>query len=310
MILSVSRRTDIPALYLDWFLKRLEEGYVLVRNPMNPSRVSRISLEPAVVDCIVFWTKNPAEILKRLNSLSAYNYYFQITITGYGRHLEPFVPPLERVIAAFKSLSQAIGKEKTIWRYDPVILTDEMDVEFHRCHFARLADELADYTERCVISFLDLYKKTARNMQGFGPLILEDKAFSEVASYIGQTANDHGIQVETCAEHIDLSDFGIKPGKCIDDGLIERILGQPLAVSKDHNQRPACGCVSSIDIGAYNTCTHGCLYCYANYSPKTVQQNIKNHDPNSPLLIGRIQPTDKITERTMESLVDHQMKLF
>lgn len=310
MILSVSRRTDIPALYLDWFLRRLEDEYVLVRNPMNTRQVSRISLDPAVVDCIVFWTKNPERILKKLEHLSAYNYYFQITITGYGRTLEPYIPPLERIIDAFKKLSQSIGRERTIWRYDPIILTDTMDAEFHKRHFARLADELAGYTERCVISFLDFYRKTERNMHSFGPLILEDEAFLEVAAQIAEISRSHGLNVETCAEDMDLTRLGIQPGKCIDDQLIERIIGHPLVVGKDPNQRPACGCVSSIDIGAYNTCTHGCLYCYANYSKKTVERNIKNHDPNSPLLIGHIQPTDTITEREMVSLLDRQMKLF
>ena len=176
-----------------------------------------------------------------------------------------------------------------------------MDAEFHKRHFARLADELAGYTERCVISFWTSIEKQNGICIVFGPLILEDEAFLKLRHRSPRSSRSHGLNVETCAEDMDLTRLGIQPGKCIDDQLIERIIGHPLVVGKDPKQRPACGCVSSIDT-AYNTCTHGCLYCYANYSKKTVERNIKNHDLTS-TLIGHIQPTDTITEREMVSLL-------
>lgn len=311
MILSVSRRTDIPAFYSGWFFRRLQEGYVLVRNPMNAHQISRVSLEPEVIDCIVFWTKDPGRMLDKLPLLEAYNYYFQVTITGYGKTVEPRLAAKEEIVASFKELSNHIGKEKTIWRYDPIIITKELNVEFHLVEFSKLARSLSGHTERCVISFLDLYKKTERNIKPLGQTLMSEEIMLRLAERLAPIARDYGITLETCSEQIDLmTPFGIRHGKCIDPKLISSIIGQDLIVGKDPNQRLECGCVSSVDIGAYNTCSHGCLYCYANFNQQAVENQICLHNPSSPLLIGEIAPGDRITERKMRSLISPQLTLF
>jgi len=310
LILSVSRRTDIPAFYTEWFFNRLSEGYVLVRNPMNYHQVSRIKLTPDVIDCIVFWTKDPTKMLNRLDLLKRYKYYFQITINSYDPQIERNVLNKEKVIKSFIELSTLIGKNKTIWRYDPILYTDRIDIQYHIRNFNLLAEKLSNYTERCVISFVDIYKKSEKNMKSLNCHVLGIKDMLEIGKKLSETALYYGIKIETCSELIDLSSVGIENAKCVDDGLISEILGQYIEIKKDENQRDICGCVSSIDIGAYNTCKHGCLYCYANYSDKAVFNNIKKHDPKSPMLIGDLQPDDKITDRKMEIYRDGQLSIF
>lgn len=310
MILSVSRRTDIPAFYTDWFFNRLEEGYVLVRNPMNYYQVSKIQLTPNLIDCIVFWTKDPTNMLHRLNELKNYRYYFQITITGYDNTIERNVRAKEEVIEAFKTLSQTLGKNRVIWRYDPIIISPSIDLEFHKKNFTELVTTLSGYTERCIISFVDMYSKTERNMKHVEAktIMAEDmRAIGKELSAIGST---HGLNIETCSEQVDLSSVGIEHAKCIDDRLISEIIGHKLNIDKDKNQRDICGCVSSIDIGAYNTCQHGCSYCYANFSEVAVKNNITNHNINSPFLIGHSEPDDKITDRKMQSYIDPQVSIL
>ena len=310
MILSVSRRTDIPAFYTEWFFNRLKEGYIYVRNPMSFHQVSKVMLTPSLIDCIVFWTKDPTKMLDKLALLSEYKYYFQITINGYGKKIEKNVPHKNSMIEAFTSLSNMIGKEKTIWRYDPIILTNEFDIEWHCENFDLLASRLGNYTNRCVISFVDLYKKCERNMNNINVNSIDESKMLEIGSKLSKVALKYNMKIETCSELIDLSLVGIEHSKCVDDQLISEVIGQTMNVGKDKNQRDICGCVASIDIGAYNTCRHGCSYCYANYSDSTVKNNILKHDPKSPLLIGKIGPEDKITDRKMESYVNNQLDIF
>jgi DNA repair photolyase len=310
MILSVSRRTDIVAFYLDWFFNRLKEGYVLVRNPMNYHQVSKIYLSASDIDCIVFWTKDPTNILDKISMLDDYIYYFHITITGYDRKIEPNVAPKEHIIKSFQKLSQIIGSERVIWRYDPIIISRDIDVEYHRKKFEFIASQLSGYTQRCTISFVDMYKKTERNMKGLNVQNISDAQKIEIATAISEIARAYGLKVETCCEDIDLSRVGICHGKCIDDEHIARISGRRINAKKDKNQRAACGCVESVDIGVYNTCKHGCLYCYANYSNKAVNSNVKMHDPRSPMLIGNVEPDDVITERKAQRLIDSQVSFF
>ena len=261
MILSVSRRTDIPAFYSNWFFNRIKQGFLLVRNPMNAHQVSRVVLNPEVIDCIVFWTKNPRPMLRRLEELKEYKYYFQFTLNSYDKSLEPNVPRKKYLINTFKELSEKIGKEKVIWRYDPIILTDIFTKEYHYKWFEYLAKELCNYTNKCVISFLDLYKKTERNLKGIKVIPLNKIDMEEIAAKISSIASKYNLIIETCSEKIELDKFGINHGKCIDDRLICKILGCNFNIDKDPNQRQICGCVKSIDIGAYNTCKHECLYC-------------------------------------------------
>lgn len=309
MILSVSRRTDIPAFYLDWFVNRIKEGYVLVRNPLNYRQVSRISLSRDLVDFIVFWTKDPTRLVNKLDYIERYPNYVQVTINPYSTNIERNVPPKSQIIESFQKLSRLIGKERVIWRYDPIILTDKMDVNYHIEYFGKIASTLSGYTERCIISFLDMYIKTERNMKSINTQPISNDLMLTIAESISQISRENGIKVASCSEVIDLSSIGIEHAKCIDDKLISKILGQSIQVSKDSNQRESCGCVQSIDIGAYNTCSHGCLYCYANYSDNMMKKSIGKHDVNSPMLVGNLEVDDTCTERKMVSYLDSQMRL-
>lgn len=280
MIISASRRTDIPAFYWEWFQKRLQEQYVLLRNPLNLHQVSRISLRPEVVDGLVFWTKNPEPMLKQLSVLDAYAYYFQFTLNAYAADVEAALPPLAVRIEIFRQLAQKIGAERMIWRYDPILLSARYDLQYHAAVFEELAAQLADSTKKCIISFLDYYPKI--------------KA---------------GLQLETCAEAIELADLGIGHASCIDAELLGRVGGCRLDTVKDKNQRGECGCAASIDIGAYNTCLHGCIYCYANDSRRQLQQ-ITAGNSSSPLLCSELEPADKVTERNLRALRSLQAELF
>jgi hypothetical protein len=303
MILSASRRTDIPAFYSKWFFKRLEEGRVLVRNPMNHRQVSSVELSHAVIDCIVFWTKDPTAILGKLGLLADYHFYFQITLNAYGRGIERHLPEPEKIIDSFRKLSDMIGSNKTLWRYDPIIITDEMDMDFHCRHFGYLAERLGGYTERCTISFYDRYLKTERNMKGLDQKEADGTLMTEMAKRLNEIAAKHNIKLYSCCESIDPDETGVMRGSCIDGSLISQIIGKPLKAAKDKNQRVGCGCMESIDIGAYNTCGFGCRYCYANFSDTSVNSSRLRHDPDSPMLIGYPEPDDKITVREMKSLV-------
>ena len=198
MILSVSRRTDIPAFYSDWFFSRLEEGYVLVRNPMNYYQVSKIKLTPDLIDCIVFWTKDPTNMLHRLNEIKNYQYYFQITITGYDNTIERNVRSKNQLVEAFKTLSQTLGKKRVIWRYDPIIISPLIDLEFHQKNFAELAMALSGYTERCIISFVDMYSKTERNMKHLNLQELNRKTMLAIGKELSAIGSTHGFKIETC----------------------------------------------------------------------------------------------------------------
>ena len=311
MIISASRRTDIPTYYSDWFFNRIKEGYVYVRNPMNIHQISKISLSPEVVDGIVFWTKNPIPMMDRIDEISDYSYYFQFTLNSYGNEIESNVPNKnDIIIPAFKNLSRKIGAHKVLWRYDPIFITDKYSVDYHVTYFSEIAKRLSGYTEKCIISFLDLYKNTQNSLKDLKLVPIEQELMYELAERIVEIANNNHIVVESCAEKVSLEHFGIKHGHCIDCALFERIIGQKLKIDKDKNQRAECGCVASIDIGGYNTCKNGCKYCYANYSNKTVEKNFNMHNPTSPLLFGEVGSDDVIKEREVKSFKDNQLTLF
>lgn len=302
MILSVSRRTDIPAFYAEWFMERLRQKYVLVRNPFNIHSISRIPLTPDNVDAIVFWTKNSKPIHKYLDEIDelGYKYYFQYTITPYKNDLEEKVQDKKEIVETFKKLSEKIGSEKVILRYDPVILSDNYTIDFHKKAFARLCDLLAPYTKKIIFSFLDDYKKISKNIKQLNIKEISAEEMCIMAEYFADTAKNYNLKIESCAEQIDLGRFGINHGKCIDDELIEKITGYKISAGKD-NQRNACGCIKCIDIGEYNTCMHKCLYCYANINKEAAFKNYKLHDKKSPLLIGYVDEIkDKITDRNIK----------
>lgn len=311
MILSVSRRTDVPNYYSDWFINRIKEGFLYVRNPMNAHQISRIDLSPEVVDCIVFWTKNPGNMIDKLDCLQDYAYYFQFTLTGYGKDIEPNLPSKrEELIPTFQRLSEIIGKDKVIWRYDPILVNERYTAEYHLKAFEEIASKLSGYTEKVIISFVDLYAKTKRNAGKLGIKQLSNEEMIHLAGQLAQIASKNNLKIESCAEQINLQDVGISHGSCIDRGLIEKLLGCKLICEKDKNQRPECGCFESVEVGTYNTCLNGCKYCYANFNNDTVKENIKHYNPDSPLLCGHITPEDKITDRKMKSQKDMQLSFL
>lgn len=298
MILSVSRRTDIPNYYSDWFYNRIKDQFVYVRNPMNTHQVSKIDLSPEVVDCIVFWTKNPEPMIARLKELSAYHYYFQFTLTGYGRDIERNVPhKKDKMIPIFQKLSDKIGSQKVIWRYDPILFTETYTPEYHLKAFGQIVRALNGYTKKCVISFVDVYAKNKKTLKALGAYELNDSDLLQFSRQIYEMAKENNIIVASCAEQIDLSACGIEHNCCIDKDLIEKITKGHFNTAKDKNQRAECGCVESIDIGAYNTCKNECCYCYANNNQECVRNNYRNYDVSSPILCGTIMPDDKVTER-------------
>lgn len=311
MIISASRRTDIPSYYSEWLVNRLKEKYVLVRNPMNIHQVSKIDLSPDVVDAIVFWTKNPTPMLPYLEQIKDYTYYFQFTLSAYGPDVERNLPSKNKIIIpTFQQLSKEIGKEKVIWRYDPIFFNVQYSMEYHCKYFEVLASKLGDYTEKCTVSFMDMYRNTERNVRTLSIVKDTYEMQVELLQRFVEIAKEHGLHIDTCAEVGDFHNIGVEHAHCIDRERIERIGGFKLNVDKDTNQRAECGCVASIDIGAYNTCKNGCLYCYANYSSNTVEKNFGMHNPKSPLLFGEIDSTDVIKERKVKSLINNQMNLF
>lgn len=306
MILSVSRRTDIPACYMPWFMNRLREGFVMVRNPMNPGQVSRIVLSPETVEAIVFWTKNPLPLLPCLDEIDRMGYCcgVQYTITGYDRDVEPNLPELPARLAAFRELSARLGPERMRWRYDPILLSERYTEAWQVERFAHLADALAGCTDTCIISFLDVYAKNRRALKAARLHTLDEEQMRALSAGLAREAARCGIRLQTCAERIDLTVCGVQPGACLDSTWVGRIAGFPIRSVKDPGQRAECGCVPSVDVGQYNTCTNGCLYCYANHSRDSVQANAARHQPDSPLMTGMLSSTDHVTERRMLSLRD------
>lgn len=302
MIISASRRTDIPAYYSEWFFNCIKEGYAFVRNPMNLQQISKVNLSSDVVDAIVFWTKNPTPMLDRLDELKDYKYYFQFTLNSYGKDIEPNVPSKnEVIIPSFINLSKKIGKEKVIWRYDPILLNKKYTMDYHVKYFELLASKLSKYTEKCTISFIDYYKKIDKNIKLLNIVIPTLDQQIELIQRFSQIAKNYGIIIDTCAENSNFDKYNVKHAHCIDKDRIKKICGYSLKLNKDKNQREACGCVESIDIGMYNTCRHECIYCYANYSKNIVNNNYNIYNPLSPLLCGKITDSDVIKEREVKS---------
>ncbi len=302
MIVSASRRTDIPAFYSEWFFNRLEEGFCYVQNPMNTKQVQKILINQNLVDAFVFWTKNPKPMLAHLNKLEEYAFYFQFTLNSYADDIETCVPQKKYLVETFKQLSLEIGKEKVVWRYDPILLNKKYTIDYHIKYFEVLAKQLNAYTDKVVISFIDFYKKIAKNWFSYGIKTISEeekhiitKAFSEIAA-----ANN--LQIEACCEGLDLKEYHIQPARCIDERLLSKISKCNFVATKDKGQRLACSCMQSVDIGVYNSCRNFCKYCYANYSNTSVKQNISKHNPKNPLLIGEVDKDITIKDKEQKSL--------
>lgn len=305
MIISASRRTDIPAFFAEWFMNRIREGYCTTVNPFNRNQVTRVSLAPNDVDVIVFWTKNVAPLLPHLDELNSrgYRYYFQYTVNGYPSLIEPHVPDLMQQVQCFEALAQKCGPGKVVWRYDPILLSNVTNNEYHLRRFAEVAAALRGLTERVVVSVVDEYRKAAYNFkklkeQGVEVEVPELGKLSVVLSHVSLEATAQGMEIFSCAENLDLRPFDIKPGKCIDGDYIQKVFGISVAGTKDKNQRQECGCIVSKDIGAYDTCLHGCSYCYAG-TLTGGRRNHEHHCSDSPSILGHYGSKEKKSEKQL-----------
>lgn len=308
MIINTGCRTDIPAFYSKWLMNRIREGYVLVRNPYYPSQITRYSLSPKVVDCLAFCTKNPEPMLKYLDELDKYKQYWFVTITPYGKDIEPVVPDKEKVIQSFKILSNHVGVDSIGWRYDPIFMNKDFDVEKHIECFKNIAQELKGYTYNCTISFLDLYEKVKRNAPDLRTPTREEQI--KIAKEFAKIGKENNMTIHSCCENTFLAEYGLKCNGCMSQEIIEKSINRKLKSPKKINLRQECNCIMGNDIGAYNTCGHFCKYCYANDNKALVIDNIKKHNENSPFLIGNIEIGDKITEAKQKSWIINEQISF
>ncbi len=292
MIISASRRTDIPAFYATWFLNRVRQGYCFVPNPFNFSQIAHISLKPDDVEVIAFWTRNPLPLLPYLKELDerGFRYYFLYTVMKNPRQLDPGSPSIDVSLESFKQLAQTIGPEKVIWRYDPIVFTSLTGLEYHKSAFQSIAGALKGLTRQVVISTVSLYRKSAKRLQdlskqGISLVEVDRHRLGELLVFLQSVASDNNMEIFSCAQPHGWEAYGIRQGKCINDQYIEKVFGIEVTHKKDPSQRKACGCVVSKDIGMYDSCLYGCKYCYATRNFELAKENYKKHDPSLPILI-------------------------
>ena len=293
MILNVSGRTDIVAFYSKWFMNRIKEGFVDVRNPFYPKQVSRINFSD--VDGIVFCTKNPIPILDKIDDINI-PFLFHITLTPYKKDIEPNVPAKGKIIEAIKKLSKKIGKDKIWIRYDPVFINDIYTLDYHVKNFKKMCELLDGYVEKIIISFLDMYQNVRYNIPYLRPKKLTEEDYKVIGMSFSSSAKKHHMTVQTCAEKRNLSEYGFTLSDCVTKEVAKKLTGKENFKTWTARGNK-CKCISMADIGEYNTCMHMCKYCYANYDEIKVKDNIKKHDPNSSLLTGCLQKDDIIKPR-------------
>ena len=308
MIINTGQRTDIPAFYPEWFANRLQEGFVCVRNPYDPQQVTRYRLDPSVVDVIGFCSKNPSPMFPYMHLLRDYGQYWYVTITPYGRDIEPNVPDKHRLLSDFRILSDMVGIDSLGWRYDPIFLSNRYTKDYHLKAFSQMARALEGATKTVVISFIDLYEKVKRNFPEARKVLREDRI--ELGRAIIQIAASHGMTVKPCAEGDELAAFGADCSGCMTIPDYEKAIGQSLIVPKRRPSRAECACYLACDIGAYDTCRHLCRYCYANSDQRRVLANAKLHDPKSPFLLGNYEEGDRIHDAQQRSWIDRQMSFI
>lgn len=294
MILNVSGRTDIIAFYTEWFINRYREGFVDVRNPFNQKMVSRISFNN--VDAILFCTKNPIPILRYIKEINK-PMLFHITLTPYKKDIEPNVPPKGKIIEAIKELSNIIGKDNLVIRYDPVFISDKYNLEYHVKAFDKLCNILEGYISKILISFIDDYKNVRKNEKTLNFKEFTENDYKTIGKYFSKSAKEHGLIVHTCFEDRDLIEYGFTKGECLSHEFAFKLTGKVFKDEWKARKERKCHCVKIVDIGAYNSCNHMCKYCYANYDEKQVLRNMKEHDQKSSLLIGYLNNDDIIKER-------------
>ena len=307
MILNTGSRTDIPAFFSNWFLNRIDEGFVCTRNPYNDD-IYKYPLDSKIIDCLCFCTKNPKPLLKNIDRLNDFKQFWFVTITPYGKDIERNVPDFKKVIKSFKELSETLGVNSISWRYDPIFITEKYSLDFHINRFEEMASELSGYTDDCTISFIDLYKKVLRNFPEVNEVTTDERM--EIGEKFSKIANEYGIKMKTCVEGSLLDQFGFDSSGCMTQNVIEKAIGNNLKIPKGKYRIRECDCIFGRDIGAYNTCLHGCKYCYANANMNLVKRNQKLHNPDSPLLIGDVSESDVVKEVNEPSYIDTQTKLF
>ena len=293
MILNVSGRTDIVAFYTEWFMNRYKEGYLDVRNPFNKKLVSRIYFSD--VDLIMFCTKNPIPIIDKIKEINK-PILFHITLTPYNKDIEPNVIDKTKIIEGIKKLSKIIGIDNIYVRYDPIIISDKYNIDYHIKAFSKLCSLLNGYVKRIIVSFLDEYKNVKENRNILKYKTLTDNDYKLIGKNFSKIALNNGMTVQTCFEDRNLVEYGLIKGECLSHELAYKLTGKSYKSWTARKERK-CNCVQMVDIGVYNSCKHFCKYCYANYSEKEVINNYKNHNPNSSLLIGELESDDIIKVR-------------
>lgn len=302
MILNTGARTDTVQYFTPWLLKRFREGFVYARNPLFPNKVTRYELSPEKIDVVMFCSKNYEPILPYIREISdKYRTYFHYTITAYGKDIEPGVPSIEKSVQTLIELSKIVGKEKIAWRYDPVLLTKKYTIETHAKTFELLAKNLAPYIDRCIFSFVEMYKKLQFNMPELIVLSAED--MNNLAEILGGIAKKYGIYIQSCGTKGDFSRYGINKSGCTTLEILGKANNCEFRSLKHSGMRAGCGCIPSRDIGEYETCLNGCKYCYANKNHEEARRRFALHNPNSPILIGELLPTDIVTNATQSSFL-------
>ncbi len=302
MIINTGARTDTVQYYTEWLLRRFREGFVYSRNPMFPDKVTRYELTPDKVDCVVFCSKNYRPILNDLHEITdRFSTFFHYTITAYGKDIEPGVPSIDESIDTLCELEKQVGKQRICWRYDPVLLTEKYTIERHLETFEYMVSRLAGHADRCIFSFVEMYRKLDANMPELFPISAADK--ERLAEGLEKIAGKYGMPIQTCGTDLDYSRYGILSSGCMTLDILGKANGLKFRDLKHKGMRKGCHCMESRDIGAYETCPNGCRYCYANQSHKRAMENYRMHDPKSPILIGNMKDTDIITEATQESFL-------
>lgn len=308
MIINTGSRTDTVQYYTEWLLKRFEEGFVYSRNPLFPDKVTKYELNPDVVDCIIFCSKNYEPILPYIKGITEkFNTYFHYTITAYDKDIEPNVPDIEKSIETLIKLSKLVGRQRIAWRYDPILLTEKYTKILHYKTFNHIAEKISPYIDRCIFSFVEMYKKLETNMPEI--ILLTPKDKTEIARNIGAIAKKHNMIIQTCATDENYEQYGILTSGCLTADILGRANNVKFKKLKHSGNRKNCNCMESRNIGDYDTCPNGCKYCYANQNPQIAKLNYEKHNPNSPLILGDLQETDEIIQGSQKSfLIKYEQK--
>ncbi len=302
MLINISGRTDIVNHYSDWMFKRFEEGYVFSRNSLFPNSVRRYELTPDKVDCVIFGSKNFAPVLERIHEITEkFHTYFYYTITAYGKDVEPGVPDIDISMETFLKLSQIVGRQRVAWRYDPILLTKKYTIETHFKTFERISECLAGQFDRCIFSFVEMYKKHEVNFPELIPLTETEK--DVLAEGIGKIAAKYGFILQTCGPEENYAKYGIDTSGCVTLDILGQANNLKFRQLKHKGFRKGCHCMESRDMGAPNSCPNGCKYCYANKNAELPRENFKLHDPDSPLLIGHLKETDRLEPGSQKSFL-------